>query len=198
MNKALKILKRIRTEVYVGLLLVILLVFLIVTAVTSPKINLSRFAHYEKKMKCEDIPVCASHEGKTYEDYRMITDETSKQYQLIQKRLKVDSKTGLLYDRDGFLAVALGYTFGEVGTRYYFTLDSGIVLPLIKTDEKDPKDASNGCEVDINGTVIEFVLDSDIALNYFGTISNGLILDGNLNNSPYFKGSIQRIERIIE
>ena len=198
MNKAVKLLKRIRTEVYVGLLLVILLIFLIITALTSPKINLSRLAHYEKKMKCEDIPVCASHEGKTYEDYRMITDETSKQYQLIQKRLKVDSKTGLLYDRDGFLAVALGYTFGEVGTRYYFTLDSGIVLPLIKTDEKDPKDASNGCEVDINGTVIEFVLDSDIALNYFGTISNGLILDGNLNNSPYFKGSIQRIERIIE
>ena len=198
MNKAVKILKRIRTEVYVGLLLIILLVFLIITALTSPKINLSRLAHYEKKLQCEDIPVCASHEGKTYEDYRMITDETSKQYQLIQKRLKVDPKTGLLYDRDGFLAVALGYTFGEVGTRYYFTLDSGIVLPLIKTDEKDPKDASNGCEVDINGTVIEFVLDSDIALNYFGTISNGLILDGNLNNSPYFKGSIQRIERIIE
>ena len=198
MNNVLRILKRIRTEVYVGLLLVLLFVFLLVTVLTAPNVDLAKLSHYEKKLTCVEMPVCADSDGKTYEDYRMITDETSDQYRLIQEKLKVDSKTGLLYDRDGFLAVALGYQFGEIGTRYYFTLDSGIVLPLIKTDEKAPKDASDGCQVDINGTVIEFVLDSEIALKYFGTISNGLILDGNLNNSPYLKGRIVRIEKVSE
>ena len=72
------------------------------------------------------------------------------------------------------------------------------MLPLIKTDEKAPKDASNGCEVDINGTVIEFVIDSDRALSHFGTITNGLVLDGNFNNCPYLSGSIIRIERVKE
>ena len=150
-RKGKSILARIRTEVYVAVLLFILFVFLLITVQRTPKIDLARFGHYEKKLRCEPVPVCADSDGKTYEDYRMITDPTSMQYQLIQNELKVDSKTGLLYDKDGFLAVALGYAFGEIGSRYYMTLDTGIVLPLIKADEKDPKDASDGCKVDING-----------------------------------------------
>ena len=128
----------------------------------------------------------------------MITDETSDQYKLIREKLKVDRKTGFLYDRNGFLAAALGYQFGPIGTRYYFTLDTGIVLPLVKADEKAPKDASDGCQVDINGTVIEFIVDADAALKYFGTITNGLVMDGNLNNSEYLQGEIVKIEKIKE
>ncbi len=161
-------------------------------------IDLESFGNYTKMLGAEEIPVCADSAGKTYEDYRMITDTTSSQYRLIHEKLKVDRKTGFLYDKDGFLAAALGYQFGPVGTRYYFTLDTGIVLPLIKTDEKDPKDASDGCSVDINGTVIEFVIDSDKALAYFGTMTNGLVLDGSFNNCPQLAGKIVRIERILE
>ena len=190
--------KRIRTEVIIAGILFVLFLFLLITALNTPKVKLSLSSHYEKKLACEEIEVCASHSGKTYEDYRMITDETSAQYQLIKEKLKVDKKTGFLYDRDGFLAVALGYQFGNIGTRYYVTLDSGIVLPLIKTDEKAPKDASDGCQVDINGTVIEFVIDADIALKAFGTITNGLVLDGNFNNCEYLQGEIIKIERITE
>lgn len=198
LKQAARLLKRLRPEAkaaLAGMAAALLLLFLVLS---NRGINVKKFANYRKMLGAEEIEVCASSSGKTYEDYRMITDETSNQYKLIKSKLKVDKKTGFLYDKDGFLAVALGYQFGPVGTRYYFTLDTGIVLPLIKTDEKDPKDASDGCAVDINGTVIEFVIDADAALKHFGTITNGLVLDGNYNNSPDFAGSIVKIERILQ
>jgi hypothetical protein len=198
LKQAARLLKRLRPEAkaaLAGMAAVLIFLFLVLS---NRGINVKKFANYRKMLGAEEIKVCASSSGKTYEDYRMITDETSNQYKLIKSKLKVDKKTGFLYDKDGFLAVALGYQFGPVGTRYYFTLDTGIVLPLIKTDEKDPKDASDGCAVDINGTVIEFVIDADAALKHFGTITNGLVLDGNYNNSPDFAGSIVKIERILE
>jgi hypothetical protein len=198
LKQAARLLKRLRPEAkaaLAGMAAVLIFLFLVLS---NRGINVKKFANYRKMLGAEEIEVCASSSGKTYEDYRMITDETSNQYKLIKSKLKVDKKTGFLYDKDGFLAVALGYQFGPVGTRYYFTLDTGIVLPLIKTDEKDPKDASDGCAVDINGTVIEFVIDADAALKHFGTITNGLVLDGNYNNSPDFAGSIVKIERILQ
>ena len=198
LKQAARLLKRLRPEAkaaLAGMTAVLIFLFLVLS---NRGINVKKFANYRKMLGAEEIEVCASSSGKTYEDYRMITDETSNQYKLIKSKLKVDKKTGFLYDKDGFLAVALGYQFGPVGTRYYFTLDTGIVLPLIKTDEKDPKDASDGCAVDINGTVIEFVIDADTALKHFGTITNGLVLDGNYNNSPDFAGSIVKIERILQ
>ena len=193
-RRYIKLLKRVRKEVYIGLLLIIALI----TVFSSPKVKLSDYRHYVKKLSYEEVTLCGTSSGKTYEDYRMITDETSDQYKLIREKLKVDRKTGFLYDRDGFLAAALGYQFGPIGTRYYFTLDTGIVLPLVKADEKAPKDASDGCQVDINGTVIEFIVDADAALKYFGTITNGLVMDGNLNNSEYLQGEIVKIEKIKE
>ena len=198
MKKRLNLFNKIRTEVIAAAVLIVYLAGSILYAWKSPAVNPARFSFYEKKLKREDAEVCGTSEGKTYEDYRMITDETSLQYQLIQESLKVDPKTGFLYDKDGFLAVALGYRFGDIGTRYYITLDTGIILPVINTDEKAPKDASNGCEVDINGTVIEFVVDADAAREAFGTITNDFVLDGNYNNSDYFKGSIVRIEKVTE
>ncbi|MBQ9328242.1 MAG: hypothetical protein IJ225_06870 [Solobacterium sp.] len=191
--------RKLRKEVWVVLALCVAgIVLLCLFLFRKRGINPASFSHYKKKFFTVPVEVCADSEDITYEDYRKIDDETSRQYALIHNELKVDGKTGFLYDRDGFLACALGYQFGEVGTRYYVTLESGIVLPLIKTDEKDPKDASDGCKVDINGSVIEFVIDSEIALEYFGTITNGLVLDGNYNNSPYFEGKIIQIERVVQ
>ncbi len=198
LKEILRFWKRLRPQIKAGLAGMLILLAVLIHACGNRGVSIKKFAHYKKMLGAEEIKVCADSDGKTYEDYRMITDETSNQYKLIHSKLKTDKKTGFLYDKDGFLAAALGYQFGPVGTRYYFTLDTGIVLPLIKTDEKDPKDASDGCAVDINGTVIEFVVDADKALDYFGTITNGLVLDGNYNNCPDLAGRIVKIERILE
>ena len=161
-------------------------------------INPEIYARYPRRLPYESIPLCGTSELKTYMDYRTITDETSNQYSYIRQHMHIDRHTGLLYDGDDFIGVALGYSFGAIGTRYYFILDSGITLPVVKIEEKDPKDASNGCTVDINGSVLEFVIDADRAADYFGTATNGLVLQGNFNNDPRFAGAISEIDRVLD
>ena len=189
-------LRNIRREVWAGLVILLQFFILAVYIVMSPKVNLYRLKNYTKKLDYEEIDLCGTSSGKTYEDYRMITDPSSRQYRLIHESLKTDPRTGFLYDKDGFIACALGYQFGEIGSRYYFTLDTGIVLPLIKADAKAPIDASDGCRVDINQTVIEFVIDSDASERYFGRGPNGYILNGNFNNDIRLAGSIVKMERV--
>ena len=161
-------------------------------------INPEIYARYPRRLPYESIPLCGTSELKTYMDYRTITDETSNQYSCIRQHMHIDRRTGLLYDGDDFIGVALGYSFGSIGSRYYFVLDSGITLPVVKIEEKDPKDASNGCTVDINGSVLEFVIDADRAADYFGTATNGLVLQGNFNNDPRFAGAISEIDRVLD
>ena len=189
-------LKNIRREVWVGLVILLQFVILVIYIRMSPEVNLYRLKHYTKKLEYEEVNLCGTSSGKTYEDYRMITDPSSKQYRLIHGSLKIDPHTGFLYDKDGFIASALGYQFGEIGSRYYFTLDTGIVLPLIKADAKAPIDASDGCRVDINHTVIEFVIDSEASERYFGKGPNGYILNGNFNNDIRLAGSIVKMEKV--
>ena len=189
-------LKNIRREVWVGLVILLQFVILVIYIRMSPEVNLYQLKHYTKKLEYEEVNLCGTSSGKTYEDYRMITDPSSKQYRLIHGSLKIDPHTGFLYDKDGFIASALGYQFGEIGSRYYFTLDTGIVLPLIKADAKAPIDASDGCRVDINHTVIEFVIDSEASERYFGKGPNGYILNGNFNNDIRLAGSIVKMEKV--
>jgi len=161
--------------------------------------NIDDLYDYQKKFKTEELNVCASEGAKTYMDYRMTTDPTSVQYHFIKNELTVDRKTGFLYDKDGFIAVALGSYYGSIGDRYYFTLDSGIVLPLVKAEEKADEDTdSRGCYHLIDTSIIEFVIDSDIAGNYFWDNRNGLVLDGNYNNYSLFDGDIVKVEKVLD
>ncbi|MBQ6222937.1 MAG: hypothetical protein IJJ44_10040 [Solobacterium sp.] len=181
------------------LVLVVLMVFsAVLPVITRKPYDLESLQHYTKAFPSRSVGVCGDSQDKTYEDYRKITDRTSDQYKLIRSAMTIDHKTGILYDKDGFIGVALGYQFGAIGTRYYFELDSGIILPVIKIDAKDPRDASNGCTVDINDSVLEFVIDSKKAARYFGTASNNLVLQGNFNHSEYFRGKILDIELVQE
>ena len=171
----------------------------ILTAVFLQRLSADpkQYRHYVRRLSYEEIEPCSDSPLKTYMDYRTITDETSDQYRYIREHMKIDRKTGLLYDDDGFLGVALGYSFGSIGTRYYFVLDTGIILPVVKIEEKDPADAPDGCRVDLNGSVLEFVIDEERAGDYFGVASNGLVLQGNFNNDSRFEGAIQEIDRVI-
>ena len=154
---------------------------------------------YQKEYKTEELSVCSLNTAKTYMDYRMTTVVSSRQYQFIHNYCTIDRKTGFLYDEEGFIAVALGSYYGEIGDRYYFTLETGIVLPLVKAEEKADEDTnSSGCYHVEDGSVIEFVIDSDYARNCFSTYSNGLVLDGNYNNYSLFSGSIVKVEKVLD
>ena len=162
----------------------------------SEDFSLVALKDYQKEFKSKSIGACATSSTKTYEDYRMITAPDSRQYWHIKNHMTVDEETGFLYDEDGFIGVALGYSFGEIGTRYYFILDSGIILPVVKIDAKAAVDASNGCSANLNASVLEFVIDSDKAAEYFGG-NNGYACNGNFNNYEYLEGSISDVELVL-
>ena len=165
----------------------------------DPVFELDALYDYQKEFKTEELSICSANTAKTYMDYRMTTVVDSRQYQFIHNNLTVDKNTGFLYDEDGFIAVALGSYYGEIGDRYYFTLESGIVLPLVKAEEKADVDTdATGCYHTIDGSVVEFVIDDEYAAARFGTNSNGYVLDGNYNNYPMFSGSFVKVEKVLD
>ena len=150
---------------------------------------------YQKAYESQEVGVCSISSVKTYEDYRLITSPSSKQFWYIREHMTVD-ESGFLYDEDGFIGAALGSYYGEIGDRYYFTLDTGIIIPIVKIDEKADKDTDeNNCFHPSDGSVIEFVISTDYAAEYFGRWGNGLILSGNYNNIDLFKGNIAKVEK---
>jgi len=160
--------------------------------------DINNLYDYQKEFKTEELSVCSMNDAKTYMDYRMTKLVSSRQYQFLNYECKVDKKTGFLYDEEGFIAVALGSYYGVIGDRYYFTLDSGVVLPLVKGEEKDDGDTDGtNCYHTLDGSVIEFVIDDEYAYEYFGG-GNGLVLNGNYNNYSLFEGSIVKVEKVLD
>lgn len=166
-------------------------------AFDSDDFSLTDLKNYQREYKSESVGVCSSSSTKTYEDYRAITDVNSKHYKQIHEKMTVDDTTGFLYDEDGFIGVAMGYQFGDIGSRYYVVLDSGIIIPVVKVDAKASVDAPDGCSASGDASVIEFVIDSQIAYEYFGG-GNGYVANGNLNNYEYLKGKIVDIEKVLD
>lgn len=130
---------------------------------------------------------CSTSSAKSYMDYKTITSKTSEQWKYIEEFMKVED--GFLKDSEGNYGVALGSYFGPIGTKYLFVLDTGIEIPVVKIEHKDDKHVFDGCVHKIDGSVIEFVIDS----LYFEKESNGYIYQGNFNNNPLFSGSIKKI-----
>lgn len=185
------------------IVLILVCIMSVITAFTPFSDNGYRFDindlyDYERQFESEEIDVCSMSDVKTYMDYRMTTLRSSRQYQFLNYECTVDRKTGFMYDEDGFIAVALGSHYGEIGDRFYFTLDSGIVLPLVKGEEKADVDTdSTGCYHMIDGSVIEFVINDDYAYEFFGG-GNGYPLNGNYNNYHLFRGGIVKVERVLD
>ena len=162
-------------------------------------LNIDDFYDYQKEYKSEEIGVCASGTTKTYMDYRATTARNSRQYQFMHNEMTVDENTGFLYDEDGFIGAALGSYYGEIGDRFYFTLETGVVLPIVKCEEKSDSDTDDsGCYHLSDNSVIEFVINKDYALEYFGRLSNSYVLNGNYNNYSLFRGAISKVERVLD
>ena len=130
-------------------------------------------------------------------DYRMITNKSSAQYKYIQQHMTVNDK-GLLVDKDGFIGVALGNYWGKVGDRFIFTLDTGVVLNVVKIEVKADQHMVNKCYQKWDKSVIEIVGHGDKMASYYGRASNGYILSGNFNNHKDFKGKIMKVERVVD
>lgn len=143
------------------------------------------------------LEVISASSTKTYMDYRAITAKNSPQYKYIHNYMDI-GEDGFLRDEDGYIGVALGSYFGEIGSRYDFVLDSGITLHLIKVEEKSDADTSYGFYHNCDGSVIEFVIDTKSAAMQKNRWNNGLIWSGNFNNCSEFKGRISSIWSISE
>ena len=159
----------------------------------------SSYFDIEKKYETVELEACALGVTKSYMDYRAVTNTSSKQYWFIRNNMTVDTTNGFLYDEEGFIGVALGSFYGTIGSRFYFTFDNGFVLPVVKIDEKADKDTDyTGCYHLSDGSVIEFVIDSDIANTYYGYYNNGLVLQGNFANYDLYSGSIVKVEEVLD
>lgn len=153
----------------------------------------------QKSILREEVEVLAGGEAKTYMDYKKITNISSPQYQFIYNSGEV------MVCEDGFIRTidreytgcAFGSYFGEIGSKYELTLESGKILKLIKIEQKDnDHTCSDNFKQKYDGSVIEFVVEPDFMQDRIGT--NGMIHNGNFNNCEDFKGKIVKIEKILD
>lgn len=145
----------------------------------------------QMSLKSNEIEPCSTSSVKTYMDYRAITSKTSDQYIYIQDHMHI--KDGYLLDEDGYIGVALGSWFGEIGSKWVITLDTGIEMYVVKIEEKaDEHTGSLNCEHLIDHSVIEFVIDTD----YFQVSDNGYIYAGNFNNNEWWNGNIESVRKV--
>lgn len=135
--------------------------------------------------------------AKTYMCQCAITNTSSKQYKYIHEsgEITIDER-GFLRDSEGYYGVALGSYFGTIGSRYIFTLDTGIELPLVKVEAKADAHTIDGFYQKYDGSVIEFVIEAEADYMKENVHPNGYIFSGNFNNSPEFNGRIVKIEKV--
>ena len=170
-----------------------------IITINNKVFSIDKISSNDKKYKSESIETCGIGSVKSYMDYRAITDTASKQYKYIQEHMIVDNETGFLYDEDGFIGAALGRYYGVIGDRFYFTLENGVTLPIVKIESKADIDTDdNNCYNPYDNSTIEFVVDTDLANEYFGYYGNGLVLSGNYGNYPLFKGKIISVDKVLD
>lgn len=165
----------------------------------SKEFDIDNIPSFEKHYVSEDFDMCGIGSVKSYMDYRLITSPSSKQFRYIYEHMNVDNETGFLYDKDGFIGAALGSHFGVIGDKFYFTLENGVTLPIVKIESKADRDTdSSNCYNPYDNSVIEFVIDTDIANYYFGQFGNNLVLSGNYGNYYAYRGNIVKVEKVSE
>ncbi len=181
----------------INLILVVLSMFVLLSGFSIDDFSIENLDEYVKEFESEEIDACSTSATKTYMSYKSITSKNSKQYKYIENNMSVDEETGLLIDENGFVGVALGSYYGEIGSKFYITLDTDIVIPVVKVDAKSDAHTVNGCSQSVDGSVIEFVIDKQIAGEFFGVRgANSLVSGGNLNNDDRLRGKINTVEKV--
>lgn len=136
--------------------------------------------------------------AKTYMDYRAITDTSSTQYQFIHSDEITICEDGFLRDSEGYIGVAMGSYFGEIGSRYICYLENGEAIPVIKVEAKNDTHTIEGFCGSIAYEIIEFVIDTKSNWMQNNVWENGYVFSGNFNNYEKFNGKIIKIDKVIE
>lgn len=145
--------------------------------------NAKTIVHEKENPIWKEVELCNyDNSVKNYMDYRTITDIDSKQYQIVN-----DAKNfnGLLY-YNGAICVALGSIYGDVGTIYKITLESGRELLIIKADEKSDRHTINGCN-NTNGSILELIVNTD-------SMDETVKIMGDYDYSELLHGKIVKME----
>lgn len=149
---------------------------------------------YKQKLETSpqwtEIPLCSSNSVKTYEDGSIDWNISSQQHKIMQTLIINDRGH---YTDGEYIAIAMGAYFGSIGEKFKITLDTGKIFHAVKVDEKATSQLINACSHP-DGSMIEFVVDTDTAMNHYGG-DNGYVLNGNFNNVEEFRGNIVKIER---
>lgn len=147
---------------------------------------------------------------KAYMDISSITDKTSSQWSFLSKLdcidivenkdgeeiLSINSRDGYVVDDEGYIGVALGSYFGDIGNRYLMELSSGNIIKVVKVEEKsDLHTDDKHFQHQNNGGVVEFVIDSKKMEHNIA--DNGYVYSGNFNNNLDFKGNVTNIWKVV-
>ena len=162
----------------------------VVSIQTMEKPSIAGKPLYSNKLElCED----AWRDFKSYMNYKKITSKSSEQYKFISDYMLVHEADGLLKLKSDtrFIGVALGSYFGEIGSKFKFTLDSGAIIYAVKVEEKADEHSLEGCVQKWDSSIIEFVVNSNF-YSYYPEAYQA----GNLAVLPQFKGMITDIEVI--
>lgn len=152
----------------------------------------------ESIVQYEPIKMLYTSSVKTYMDYRAITDKTSPQYQFIHSDEITICEDGFLRDSEGYIGVAMGGYFGEVGSRYVCRLDNGVEIKVVKVEVKAEQDTVQNFYGKDNYDIIEFVIDTKAQWMQDNKWENGYIFSGNFNNHEAFNGKIVEIDKVIK
>lgn len=150
----------------------------------------------EVKLETKEISLFSKYNSiKSYMDYRKITSKSSAQYQLLYSGEIIFCDDGLLKDKDGYVAVAIGSRYSKkIGDRFIVTFDNGKQQKLIAVDHKADKDTYGGSNAKADTSMIEMIVDISKCRN---SEYAKAIYDGDFNSHPDFEGNIIKIEKVI-
>ena len=134
------------------------------------------------------VPVHSTSSMKLWMDYRAITNTESTQWRLIQKAQI--GNDGILRI-DGYICVALGRNYGQLGDRFIFLIGNKKVR-CIFTDIKADSDTLNGEGwLDPYGNILEIVVDKN-------KINNTCRQMGDMNYTDSLSGHVTKIWREVD
>lgn len=139
-----------------------------------------------------EYPYTDNSSCKKWMDYRCITDTASEHYKLLHGENVIHEQGGLI-NVDGYYAVALGQSFGEVGDKFRITLQDARGTHAVNVIMCDAKQAQHTRDcagwMGQDGHILEVIVNTDC-------LDSEVMQMGDANYHDTFAGEITKIERL--